>query len=214
MRDKNIKRAAHALFLSQGDDKNSALAKRISDKKARKLVKDQGRALIIIEKLLLPFGKDDYSEEEIYDIITKKLTKKGHRIQDDEAEDTPQYAEEKRKYEEARAARVPNLFDKVEEDTDEEVKPEPVTYRFHKVKEKCKGTFEIEGEDLPITCPGCGKEKVGIKVPKPVEIAEYPAMTKESLPKVPLKLPDFDFDKKIQEAEERAKNKKPWRFWL
>lgn len=110
MRDKNIKRAAHALYLSQGDDKNSELGKRINDPEAKRLVKDQGRAIVCIEKLLLPYGKDDYSEEEMYERITTRLKKKGHRIQGDEEEDTPEYLEEKRKYEEARKARVTSIW--------------------------------------------------------------------------------------------------------
>jgi hypothetical protein len=95
MRRKNVKRAATALFLSQGDDKNKELTKKIYDKNTQEVVADQGRALIILEKLVLPFGKEDFSEEEMECFLTKKLNKKGHRIQDDEEEDTELRAEEK-----------------------------------------------------------------------------------------------------------------------
>lgn len=120
MREKNIARAAHALFLSQGDDKNSQLAERIQDKEVRRMVKDQGRVMILTERLLLPTGQHDYSEEEMYERLTNKLIKKGHRIQDNEEEDTEQYAAEKEAYDTSRAARVPSIWGQplVEEEKD------------------------------------------------------------------------------------------------
>lgn len=115
VRDKNIRRAARALFMSQGDDKNSILAKQISGDSdhadsVKSLVKDQGRVLVILEKLVLPLGQHSFSEEEMYGLLTSKLEKKGHRIQDDEEEDTPEYAAEKQAAIEARAKLVPDLF--------------------------------------------------------------------------------------------------------
>src|SRR5688572_14638243 len=112
MREKNIRRAAHALFMSQGDDKNQILAERINDPEARKLVKGQGRALVVLEKYILPQGTDSYTEDQMYEMLYNKLTKKGHRIQGDDEEDTPEYAEEKRRAIEARSSMVPGLFGK------------------------------------------------------------------------------------------------------
>lgn len=110
MREKNIKRAARALYLSQGDDKNELLSKRIQDEEASKLVKDQGRALVVLEHLCLPSGTWDYSEYEMADLLRAKLENKGHRIQADDEPDTEQYAEEKRIARERRTARVPDVF--------------------------------------------------------------------------------------------------------
>jgi hypothetical protein len=113
MKSKNIKRAAHALYQSQADDKNELLVSCLSgNPDAVKLVKDQGRALVVLEKLVLPQGKYDFSEEEMERILLRKLTKKGHRIQEDDAEDTPEYAAEKKAALDARTARVPDLFGK------------------------------------------------------------------------------------------------------
>lgn len=125
MREKNIKRAAKALYLSQADDKNDLLSRRISDPKARKLVQDQGRALIILEKIVLPYKKEDYSCEEMEILLTKKLKKKGHKIQADDAEDTPEEAKEKKRTTAARRERVPDLFGMVLEDEQPKDKPGP-----------------------------------------------------------------------------------------
>lgn len=110
MRKKNVKKAAHALFLAQGDDKNAILATRIHDREVRGIVKDQGRALVLLEKLILPQGKLAFTEEEMEQLLLKKLKKKGHRIQDDDEEDTPEYAEEKRAMREAKLAMVPSVL--------------------------------------------------------------------------------------------------------
>lgn len=120
MREKNIKRAAHCLYLSQGDDKNKLLARRITDKKARKVVEDQGRALVVLEKLVLPYKKEDYDEDEMFKLLMKKLKKKGHRIQDDESEDDEQYAKEKAEATEKRLARVPTFLGMSLSELDEE----------------------------------------------------------------------------------------------
>ena len=112
MREKNIRRAAEALYMSQGDDKNQILGSRISDPEAKKLVKDQGRVLVVLEKLILPKGKDAYTKDEMYELLYNKLVKKGHRIQGDDEEDTPEYAAEKKAAIEARSAMVPGLFGK------------------------------------------------------------------------------------------------------
>lgn len=120
MREKNIRRAAHALYLSQGDDKNTILASNLIDKEPSKLVKDQGRALVILEKLVLPQGKYAYSEEEMYNALYSALANHGHRIQDDEAEDEEVYLQEKEDYEAQRKAVVPSLLGK----TVEQVKAE------------------------------------------------------------------------------------------
>jgi hypothetical protein len=123
VKEKNIKRAAHALYQSQADDKNELLTSCISgNPDAVKLVKDQGRALVVLEKLVLPQGKADYSEAEMEAILLKKLRKKGHRIQGDEEEDTPEYAAEKSAALEARTSRVPDLFGKKLSDLPEEEK--------------------------------------------------------------------------------------------
>lgn len=110
MREKNIRRAARGLYFSQGDDKNKLLATRIIDEDARQLVEDQGRALVILEKLLLPQGKFDYSADEMNFLIKENLVKKGHKIQGDKEEDTPQYAEESKIAREVRLARVPTVL--------------------------------------------------------------------------------------------------------
>lgn len=123
MREKNVRRAARALYMSQADDKNALLSRYVHSKNARTLVQDQGRALVLLEKLLLPQGKDSYSEDEMYSLLRKKLKKKGHRIQDNEEEDTPEYAAEKKAWEEARRAEVPSLFGRTLEELEEEEKP-------------------------------------------------------------------------------------------
>lgn len=134
MRQKNVKRAARALFLTQGDDKNKLLAKMIQDPEVAERVKDQGRALVVLEKLILPYGKLSYTEEEMETLLFKKLKKKGHRIQDNEEEDTPEYAEEKRQATEARLAMVPDVLGRnlkveeesvVKEEVEEEVSAAP-----------------------------------------------------------------------------------------
>lgn len=107
------------MYLSQADDKNSLLARRITDPKARRLVEDQGRALILLEKLVLPYGQEAYEEDEMTHLLKKKLVKKGHRIQGDTEEDDEKYASEKKKATEARRTKVPSLFGMVLEDAEQ-----------------------------------------------------------------------------------------------
>lgn len=116
MRQKNIRRAAEALFESQGDDKNKVLASFIENKEVRKRVADQGRALLILERLCLPQGKFSFSMEEIHESLLRKLEKKGHRIQEDDETDTEQYAQEKEKAKRERLAMVDNVLGKTIED--------------------------------------------------------------------------------------------------
>lgn len=118
-----MKRAAHGLYLSQADDKNKLLSKLCTTPEAKELVQDQGRALVILEKLILPLGKDSYDEDEMAKILFKKLKKKGHRIQDDEEDDDEKYAAEKAKWERSRLAKVPTLFGKSIKDEKDEEKP-------------------------------------------------------------------------------------------
>lgn len=132
MRDKNITRAAKALYQSQGDDKNELLAKRIHDPKVKEIVKDQGRVLVVLEKLILPKGTDAYSEEEMGKLLRKKLIKKGHRIQGDDEKDSPSYAAEKEKAMKDRLARVSSVLGmtldkdgKKEEGSKESISPPP-----------------------------------------------------------------------------------------
>jgi hypothetical protein len=110
MREKNVVRAAEALYNAQADDKNALLASRITDKEVAKMVKDQGRALVVLEKLVLPYGKNAFEKDEMSEILLKKLKKKGHRIQDDETPDDEQYAAEKEKYMAERLEKVPTLL--------------------------------------------------------------------------------------------------------
>ena len=125
MRKKNIKKAAEALFASQGDDKNKLLATFIEDNEARKLVKNQGRALLILERLCLKEGKFSFTEDEIYDSLLRKLEKKGHRIQEDDEEDTEEFAQEKSQAKTERLAMVDNVLGKtLDELPEEEEKPE------------------------------------------------------------------------------------------
>jgi hypothetical protein len=95
MREKNVRRAAKALWLQQADDKNEILCRQLYGE-TRKIVADQGRALIILEKIALPFGKEDYTEEEMFELLLKKLMKKGHRIQNDTEPDDEKRAAEKK----------------------------------------------------------------------------------------------------------------------
>lgn len=110
MREKNIRRAAHALYAAQADDKNAILGSRVEDKEVRTLIKDQGRALTILEKIILPYGQNSFDEDQMYDLLFRKLKKKGHRIQDDETPDDEQYAAEKKAYMDERTAKVPTLL--------------------------------------------------------------------------------------------------------
>lgn len=110
MREKNILRAAEALYRAQADDKNAILASLIDNKEASKLVKDQGRALVILEKIILPRGQNTFEVEEMQELILKKLKKKGHRIQDNETPDDEEYAAEKKQYMDERLAKVPELL--------------------------------------------------------------------------------------------------------
>jgi hypothetical protein len=112
VREKNILRAAQALFASQGDDKNKVLASFIDNKDVRKRVQDQGRALLILERLCLPQGKFSYSIEEVHSALLTKLEKKGHRIQKDDAEDDEQYAEEKERFTKERLEMVGDVLGK------------------------------------------------------------------------------------------------------
>lgn len=112
MREKNIRRAAEALFASQGDDKNKVLASFIENKEVRKVVKDQGRALLILERLCLPEGKFSFTMEEMHSSLLRKLEKKGHRIQKDDEEDTEQFAQEKQQAKTERLAMVNNVLGK------------------------------------------------------------------------------------------------------
>jgi len=114
LRKKNVKRAAKALFESQGDDKNANLAARIYDREIREIVKDQGRALLILEKLVLPLDQEDFSQEEMEYRLTKKLLKKGHKLQDDEVEDTELEAAKKQEAMQRRFARVGKTWVKPE----------------------------------------------------------------------------------------------------
>lgn len=116
MRKKNIRRAAAALFVSQGDDKNKVLGSFIESKEVRQRVKDQGRALLILERLCLPEGKFSFTEEEMYSSLLKKLEKKGHRIQEDDEEDTEQFAQEKEQAKRERLAQVDNILGKTLDD--------------------------------------------------------------------------------------------------
>lgn len=136
MRQKNIKRAAHGLYLTQADDKNKLLSKLCTTPEAKELVQDQGRALVILEKLVLPQGTDSYDEDEMAAILLKKLKKKGHRIQDDEEEDDEQYAEEKEKWAAARLEKVPTLFGKsIKDEKDEKDKtPKQAAVTITKVR--------------------------------------------------------------------------------
>lgn len=132
MREKNIRRAAEALFASQGDDKNKVLASFIENKEVRKVVKDQGRALLILERLCLPEGKFSFTMEEMHSSLLRKLEKKGHRIQKDDEEDTEQFAQEKQQAKTERLAMVNNVLGKTldelppEEEKEEEVEQAPV----------------------------------------------------------------------------------------
>lgn len=132
MRKKNIRRAAAALFVSQGDDKNKVLGSFIESKEVRQRVKDQGRALLILERLCLPEGKFSFTEEEMYSSLLKKLEKKGHRIQEDDEEDTEQFAQEKLQAKSERLAQVSDVLGKTlddlppEEEKEEEVEQAPV----------------------------------------------------------------------------------------
>jgi hypothetical protein len=110
MREKNLRRAADALYAAQADDKNSILASKIEDKDVAKLVKDQGRALVVLEKLILPYGQNSFDADEMYDLLIFKLMAKGHRIQDNETPDDEEYAEEKSRYMEERLLKVPALL--------------------------------------------------------------------------------------------------------
>jgi hypothetical protein len=116
MRQKNIRRAAEALFVSQGDDKNKILASFIENKEVSKRVADQGRALLILERLCLPQGKFSFSLEEIHGALMKKLEKKGHRIQDDDTEDDEQYSKEKETALRQRIQLVPEVLGRTLED--------------------------------------------------------------------------------------------------
>lgn len=116
MRQKNIERAAEALYVSQGDDKNSILGSFISDKEVRKRVKDQGRALLILERLLLPPGKFSFTKDEIHNALIRRLEKKGHRIQGDDDVDEDQFAQEKEAARVQRLAMVDNVLGKTLED--------------------------------------------------------------------------------------------------
>lgn len=116
MRQKNIRRAAEALYESQADDKNKLLASFIDNKEVRKRVADQGRALLILERLCLPQGKFSFTLEEIHTALLRKLEKKGHRIQEDDAEDDEQYAKEKEQFTRERLAMVGDVLGKTFED--------------------------------------------------------------------------------------------------
>src|SRR6476646_64766 len=120
MREKNVLRAAEALFSSQGDDKNKVLASFIEDKEVRGRVKDQGRALLILERLVLPTGKFSYTKEEMHLALLNKLKKKGHRIQADDAEDDEQYAREKEQFVAERQALVSDVLGKTVEQVEQE----------------------------------------------------------------------------------------------
>lgn len=120
MRQKNIRRAAEALFASQGDDKNKVLASFIQDKEVRKRVQDQGRALLILERLCLPQGKFSFTFEEIHTALLTKLEKKGHRIQEDDAEDDEQYAKEKEQFTKERLEMVGDVLGKTVAEVEQE----------------------------------------------------------------------------------------------
>jgi hypothetical protein len=122
MRQKNVLRAAEALFVSQGDDKNKVLASFIDNKDVRNRVKDQGRALLILERLVLPQGKFSYTKEEMHLALLKKLEKRGHRIQADDAEDDEQYAQEKEQFVTERQAMVSDVLGKTVEQVEQEEK--------------------------------------------------------------------------------------------
>lgn len=120
MRQKNIRRAAEALFASQGDDKNKVLGSFIDNKEVRKRVQDQGRALLILERLCLPQGKFSFSVNEIHSALLTKLEKKGHRIQEDDAEDDEQYAEEKEQFTKERLEMVGDVLGKTVAEVEQE----------------------------------------------------------------------------------------------
>lgn len=119
MREMNVLRAAEALFASQGDDKNKVLASFIDNKDVRTRVKDQGRALLILERLVLPTGKFSYTKEEMHLALLKKLEKKGHRIQADDAEDDEQYKQEKEQFVTERQAMVSDVLGKTVEEVEQ-----------------------------------------------------------------------------------------------
>lgn len=177
MRQKNIRRAAQALYESQADDKNKLLASFIDNKEVRKRVADQGRALLILERLCLPQGKFSFTIEEIHSALLKKLEKKGHRIQEDDAEDDEQYAREKEQFTRERLALVDNVLGKrmVDLPPEEEKTPEPVV--------DC-GTDLGDGP--------CHKDEFG-NIVEGIEIQPYPAMTAADLPEFPEipELPDI-----------------------
>jgi hypothetical protein len=177
MRKKNIKKAAEALFASQGDDKNKLLATFIEDKEVKKLVKNQGRALLILERLCLADGKFSFTEEEMYDSLLRKLEKKGHRIQEDDEEDTEEFAQEKAQAKTERLAMVDNVLGKTLDQLPPEEETDPCTCGHVGA---CSGCAEQQVPEQP-----CHKDEFGNEVEVPVyEIAKYPAMTND-LPQFP-----------------------------
>jgi hypothetical protein len=144
MRQKNIERAAEALFVSQGDDKNKLLASLIPDKEVRERVKDQGRALLILERLCLPQGKFAFTKEEIHGSLLRKLAKKGHRIQDNEELDDEQFAAEKETARIQRLAMVDNVLGKTLEDLETSCS---CSEYENLVCDICQGTT---GKDVPV----------------------------------------------------------------
>lgn len=140
MRQKNIRRAAEALHASQGDDKNKVLASFIPNKEVRKRVQDQGRALLILERLCLPSGKFSFTVEEIHGTLLRKLEKKGHRIQGDEEEDTEQFAQEKEQAMRDRLSQVDSVLGKtiaqLEQEQEEQKRREEELKEAHEVQER------------------------------------------------------------------------------